>query len=317
MPLFSVIVPVYNASKTIERCVRSICESGQDEVEVILVDDCSKDDSYEKCLQLCKCYPHVKTSHNEMNKGVSYTRNRAIQNATGEYLLFVDSDDYVDKEYVPTFLRLIQKGIDFAVCGYFNHDELQSGICQEIAWEKEESCVLCEIIEKLQQKTLLQQLWNKVFVTKKVREKSLQFDESISIGEDTRFILDYILQNNITQITCINQALYHYMRDNNGSLMYTVGYESIEEPLKNMRKMYQIMGWSQGDIDKQIVKDREWQIQSYAYLIMHNMGMPMREKKCLIYRLDRECGKALYKKQKQIYYKEKIANWLKKAGLRK
>ena len=114
MPLFSVIVPVYNASKGIERCVRSICESGQGEVEVILVDDCSKDNSFEKCLELCKLYPQLKVFHNEVNKGVSYTRNRAIQNATGEYLLFVDSDDYISLDCIEKMIS-IQRKYDVAL----------------------------------------------------------------------------------------------------------------------------------------------------------------------------------------------------------
>ena len=100
MPLFSVIVPVYNAEKSIERCVESICKSGGDKVEVVLVEDGSKDDSYAKCVQLAEKYTQVKIFRNSKNSGVSFTRNRAIENATGEYLLFLDSDDYVAEEYV-------------------------------------------------------------------------------------------------------------------------------------------------------------------------------------------------------------------------
>ena len=314
MPLFSVIVPVYNASKSIERCVNSICESGQEDVEIILVDDCSTDDSHAKCLELGTRYSQVRVFKNQENKGVSHTRNVAIANSIGKYLLFVDSDDYVAKEYVPIFRVLIEKGVQFAVCGYKNHDELHAGMCTEVVWGQEETCNLREIIESLHKKTLLQQLWNKVFVAKKVKENNVRFDESINIGEDTRFILDYILQNDVREIACINQALYHYMRDNNGSLMYKVGYESVEEPLKNLRKMYQIMGLHTDEIEDRIEKERNNIVNGYAYLIMHNVGMKMREKKRLIYNLDQEKAAIVYRQQKKIYCKEHIAILLKKIG---
>lgn len=315
MPLFSVIVPVYNAEKSIERCVESICKSGGDFVEVILVNDGSKDNSYAKCLSLAEKYPQVKAFQNEKNSGVSRTRNHAIERATGEYLLFVDSDDYVAEDYVPAFLSLVEQGKTFAVCGYYNHDEMHSGKCDVVVWdetEEIETYKLTEVIERLQTKTLLQQLWNKLFITAKVKEKDIRFDESINIGEDTRFILDYIQKNKIEEIACLSQPLYHYMRDNNGSLMYKVGYESVEEPLKNLRKMYEIIGLSGEEIDARIQNARAKQIESYAYLIMHNVGMKSKEKKRLIIALDATQGKKLYAKHRKTYWKEKIAKLLKR-----
>ena len=312
MPLFSVIVPVYNAEKTITRCVESIIGSGKDDVEIVLVEDHGKDGSVAVCEQLAANYPQVKFFRNEVNRGVSFTRNRAIDNATGEYLLFVDSDDYIAKEYVPTFKALVEKGVEFAICGYYNHDEAHSGICDARGWDfdGEKDCTLQEVIENIHAKTLLQQLWNKVFVTAKVKGANVRFDESISIGEDTRFILDYIQNNQVKKVTLVNLPLYHYMRDNNGSLMYKVGYESIEEPLKNLRKMYEIMGLSAAEIEERIAQDRDRIIGSYAYLIMHNVGMKLGEKKRLIAKLGK--GNGLFWAQYKTYLKEKISKILRR-----
>ena len=203
----------------------------------------------------------------------------------------------------------------FAVCGYYNHDEMHSGKCDVIVWDEADETktyALREIIECLHTKTLLQQLWNKVFVTAKVKGKNIRFDESISIGEDTRFILDYIQQNGIEEIACIPKPLCHYMRDNNGSLMYKVGYESVEEPLKNLRKMYEIMDLPESEINKKVEEARARQIESYAYLIMHNVGMKKKEKKRLILALHPTQGKQLYAKHSKMYLKEKIAKFLKR-----
>jgi hypothetical protein len=102
------------------------------------------------------------------------------------------------------------------------------------------------------------------------------------------------------------------MRDQAGSLMYRVGYESIEEPLKNMASLYHLMGVDEAEIKKRIDDQRSRQIENYAYLIMHNMGMPMRERKRLILGLDPARGKALYRHNRTLFYKEKLVKLMKR-----
>ncbi len=313
MATFSVIVPVYNAAHTIARCVDSIAISGGGDVQIILIEDGGKDNSWEVCQRLAQKYPTVLCLRNAQNRGVSYTRNRGLDAATGTYLLFVDSDDWVDAGFVPAFRQAIEAGNRFAVCGYLNHDEKQNGRTDIFAWPDfagTKSVPLHETIETLYHNRLLQQLWNKVFVTQIVREHGIRFDETISIGEDTRFILDYIQKSGLDRITLINQPLYHYMRDQDGSLMFRVGYESVEEPLKNLRKLYAIMGLAPEALEQKIAADRQTQIESYAYLIMHNAGMAGPEKKRLILALDAKQGKQLYRKNLVLYLKEKIAQRL-------
>ena len=313
MPIFSVIVPVYNAAHTIARCVDSIAASGGEDVQIILIEDCSRDNSWEVCCRLAETGKNVLCLRNERNRGVSHTRNRGLEAAEGTYLLFVDSDDWVDPEYIPAFRRVIEEGNSFAVCGYVNHDEKQNGRTDVIGWNDftgMKTVPLTEELEPLYGRCLLQQLWNKVFVTDIVREHGIRFDESISIGEDTRFILDYIRAGGIGEITLINRPLYHYMRDQAGSLMFRVGYESVEEPLKNLRKLYELLGLSAEAVEHRLAEDRQLQIGTYAYLIMHNAGMAHREKKRLILALDAAQGQALYRQNVLLYWKERIVKWL-------
>ena len=313
MATFSVIVPVYNAAHTIERCVDSIAASGGEDIQIILIEDCSKDDSWQVCQRLAEKYKTVLCLRNECNRGVSHTRNRGLDAATGEYLLFVDSDDWVEPSYVPAFRQVIAHSDNFAVCGYINHDEKHSGRTDVFGWEDFtglQTVSLQQQIETLYHKRLLQQLWNKVFANTIVQAHGVRFDESISIGEDTRFILDYIQCGGIRQALLINQPLYHYMRDQNGSLMFRVGYESIEEPLKNLRKLYEIMGLSGQELEARLSVDRQKQIESYAYLIMHNAGMAHKEKKRLILALDKKQGHSLYRRNLLLYIKERIAKKL-------
>ena len=199
------------------------------------------------------------------------------------------------------------------ICGYVNHDEKNTGRTDLFIWNKQEEFTRCELkpqLQSLYDGRLLQQLWNKVFVTSLVREHQIRFDESISIGEDTRFILDYLQRSGMEQVCLIDQPLYHYMRDRDGSLMFRVGYESVEEPLKNLRKLYEIQGIP--DLEQRLSADREKTVGSYAYLIMHNAGMPMAEKRRLILALDKVQGKQYYRQNLILYFKERILMRLKK-----
>lgn len=311
MVKISVVVPVYNAESIVERCVDSIISNNYDNLEVILVEDCSKDNSLEKCKELSEKYDCVRYVHNVVNMGVSYTRNRGIYEATGDYTMFVDSDDWIDKDYINFFIDVLNDNpMALTICGYVNHDEKYNGRTDNVIWsntKKNVSAKLKPELKTIYDRTLLQQLWNKAFVTKIIQDNKLKFDESISIGEDLRFILEYIKVSEIQDVVFINKPLYHYMRDQDGSLMYKVGLESVEEPLKNLRSLYELIGYSKNKIKESIDSDRKKQVNLYAYLIMHNAGMKMKEKKRLIFSLDSQNGKILYKNNRNIYYKEKIS----------
>ena len=316
MAAFSVIVPVYNAAHTVERCVDSLVSSGGDDIQVILIEDSSKDNSLEVCRQLASKYENVLCFHNDAGKGVSSARNLGLKHASGDYLLFTDSDDWVAPDYIPAFRNAVAAGSGFAICGYINHDEKQNKRTDTIGWNDfrgMKRVSLRQELEPLFEATLLQQLWNKMFLNSVVQENDIHFDESISIGEDTRFVLDYIQKSGIREVTLINQPLYHYMRDQAGSLMFRVGYESVEEPLRNLRMLYALMGMAPDEIEAAVATDRRRQIELYAYLIFHNVGMSMKEKKRLILALDEQTGKALYRKNRSVYIKEQLAVFLKKA----
>lgn len=313
---YSIVVPVYNAENTIERCVESIIANNVDDIEIILVDDCSKDNSLLKCKSLAQKYGCVEVIHNETNKGVSYTRNMGIYAAKGKYTLFVDSDDWIDPSYCGTFDKFISEYPDsFMICGYVNHDEKQNGRTDIVIWDNIGDYKITDIkteLETIYNSNLLQQLWNKLFITEIIQQNKLKFDESISVGEDFRFILEYIRVSKINNLVLINKPLYHYMRDQDGSLMFKIGLESVEEPIKNLKSLYRLIGYSEKEIEEKITKDREKQVSLYAYLILHNAGMSMKEKKRLVYNLDSEQGKYLFKKNKKIYLKERIAKLLHK-----
>lgn len=125
IPLISIIVPCYNVKEFLAECVNSLLKQTYPSLEIILVDDGSKDETSAMVDEYSKKYKNVRAVHKE-NGGLSSARNRGIEEATGEYLAFLDSDDYVDTTFVEKLYNAIKRyNTEIAVCGYelFENDQ--------------------------------------------------------------------------------------------------------------------------------------------------------------------------------------------------
>jgi glycosyltransferase involved in cell wall biosynthesis len=116
-PLVSVIIPVYNIEKYVGKCLGSVCGQGYDDLEIIVVDDGSTDDSGKICDEFKKKDGRVKVYHNK-NRGLSAARNFGISKARGEFIALVDGDDYVKKNYISEMVEALDDETDVVVCGY-------------------------------------------------------------------------------------------------------------------------------------------------------------------------------------------------------
>lgn len=135
-PKVSVIIPVYKAERTLERCVDSIANGSYKAIEIILIEDCSPDSSWEICKKLNQKYSFVRIFRNSENHGVSYTRNHGLQVANGKYIMFVDSDDWVDSNYVNVPVDLAERsGCDMIIFGYMNHDQVHNHTTDAFGWD--------------------------------------------------------------------------------------------------------------------------------------------------------------------------------------
>jgi len=309
--LFSVIIPVHNGEKTLLRCVESLISQVG---EIILIENGSTDNSRELCKDLAKKYETVVSLDARGIRGVSAARNLGLSAVTKEYILFCDCDDYVNVDYAEMFKNAITDGADFAICGYVNHDEVVSGRTDIYGFDNEEVVDILPLLEEIHKKCLLQQLWNKAFCADIIKKNNIKFDESISIGEDMRFILAYLDAARPRKTLLIAKPLYHYMRDQPGSLMYRMGTERIEEAIVNLEHMYRLCGISEDEIESRIVIERERQKELYAYLIMHNYGMPLAEKRRLILKLDHAEGPRLFRQNLILFCKEKVITLFKRGN---
>lgn len=212
--LVSVVVPVYKTEKYLRKCVDSILSQTYPNLEILLIDDGSPDRCGEICDEYAKRDKRIRVFHND-NHGVSYSRNCGIKAATGEYLLFVDSDDYVNSTYVEGLVKSIQ-GYDIAISDalYFWAEQ---GVyipwgCVDINGE-----ITHQIREDFRElPCFFGTVWGKLYRVAILRQKSILFDESISNSEDTLFSLEYLKY--IATYNISHEAEYIYVQNQEDSL---------------------------------------------------------------------------------------------------
>lgn len=186
----SVIVPIYNAEKHLHRCVDSILAQTFTDFELLLVNDGSKDKSGAICDEYAAKDSHVRVFHKE-NGGVSSARNLGLDNAKGEWITFVDSDDWVSSEYLSNMYSCVSDEIDMV----FSYATIYTG--NDFYRENYPSCIVCSNeLDSLFSKNDLHwhtSPWSKLYRTNLIRINKLKFDNGIHIGEDLVFVYSYML----------------------------------------------------------------------------------------------------------------------------
>lgn len=191
-PKYSVIIPVYNAEKTLRRCLDSLlCQKA--DAQIILVNDGSRDGSEAICREYACAHSRVHVL-SRPNGGVSSARNAGLDMARGQYVLFVDSDDYVAPDY---FARLDALGqgarydlILFSSSRTDGHTQTPRILADETALHGDAAA---QILSRAHWRKTINQPWNKRYRLELIRSLGLRFHESISIGEDKLFNLEYAL----------------------------------------------------------------------------------------------------------------------------
>lgn len=182
----SIIVPVYNGEKTIRRCLESITNQTYTNLEIIVVNDGSKDNTETIISDIA-----IKDSRIRLisitNGGVSNARNQGLKLAKGKYIEFVDSDDYIDKDMVGLFVRLMEeKQVDFLSNGYVLHSKnSKTSIIYNAQLFRSKSEIL-KSIPQLYNDGILHTIWNKLYLKNKITSN---FDCNIEVGEDLVFNL--------------------------------------------------------------------------------------------------------------------------------
>lgn len=210
--LISIIVPVYNAEKNIRTTVDSILNQTYTNIEVILVDDGSTDNSLEICEEQKKRDSRVRITR-QKNAGVSSARNRGIEASRGDFLIFVDSDDYIEEEMIEVLFNHFTNQRDLVICGFYIHNlEKSNDITLNEGnrkYKEISSTQLASNFWKYYKSGITNSPCNKLYLASIIKQKNIYFPVGVRMGEDIVFNLKYFSE--VNQIKIIDKYLYHYM----------------------------------------------------------------------------------------------------------
>ena len=227
-PRVSIIVPVYNAEKYIERCVNSLRNQSLEDIEIILVDDSSTDLSYEICKRMAEEDFRIKVIHKE-NEGAGRARNKALEIAGGEYIGFMDSDDFAETDMFKTLYEkaeeynsdLVMSGVIFVDGNMFSQE---GGCVRKTYFNEDTHFETYEELKKLRMGIVGatpkdaddsrygMSIWKNLFKREIIEKNNISFrSEREILSEDALFMIDYI--SHIKKATGINEAFYNYCRN--------------------------------------------------------------------------------------------------------
>ena len=201
MPLVSIIVPVYKAEQWLHRCVDSILAQTMTDFELLLIDDGSPDKSGEICDEYAAKDSRVRVFHKE-NGGVSSARNLGLDNARGEWISFVDADDWVEVDYLAGLTEKLDADFIVGGCRYTTGEIFQ--LKSKYLVEKS----IADFIQEYNGCCFIRAVWGKLFKKKIIDEKYLRFDEKIRVGEDTIFNKSFFVEINKTLL--VERVAYNY-----------------------------------------------------------------------------------------------------------
>ncbi|MFI3327172.1 MAG: glycosyltransferase [Clostridia bacterium] len=213
--LISIIVPVYKVEKYLDNCIQSIVDQTYTNLEIILIDDGSPDNCPQMCDDWAKKDYRIKVIHKE-NGGVSLARNVGLNIASGEYIGFVDSDDWLEPNMYQNMLQsMINNSVGMVECGYYvegngkNQKKSNIEYISKVYTGQEVIDIIVSHSKKFEWF-----LWCKLF--KKSLIKNIRFQNDIKIFEDMLFCLEYL--KNAKSVCLIEDKYYHYVRNTDSAL---------------------------------------------------------------------------------------------------
>ncbi|MBQ1317744.1 MAG: glycosyltransferase [Lachnospiraceae bacterium] len=237
MEKVSVIVPVYNGEKSIKRCAESILNQDYSELELILVDDGSRDRSFEIMQAVAAADPRVKAIHQE-NGGVSSARNRALAEADGTYVQFADVDDWLPMDATKLLTREMEAQAAELVVGDF-YRVVDGNVSEKGSIEKNGTLSLRQYADEMMlapADLYFGVLWNKLYRRDIIERYDIRMDENISYSEDMIFNLEYLLH--VKNIAILKAPVYYYQYTKDSLVDQSLNLSSTIKMKKNVIGYY-------------------------------------------------------------------------------
>lgn len=216
MKKISIIIPVYNAEKYLDRCIQSIVNQTYKNLEIILINDGSIDKSGDICDKWAEKDNRIKVIH-QVNSGVSVVRNTGLDSAIGEYITFVDSDDYIELDYCEILYKALERNnVDIAYGDYSTNKHIRN-TSKQIKWSSKEYDPVY--------KTPYFFVWGALY--KKDILKNIRFDSDLYVGEDSYFFAQAVKKS--SNLVFVDKVLYHYICYPNSALHGTFNSKKYTE----------------------------------------------------------------------------------------
>lgn len=203
--MISIIVPIYNAEKQLRRCIDSILNQIYEDYELLLVDDGSTDGSGEICDMYTQKDNRI-TAFHKKNGGVSSARNIGLDYAKGDWVSFIDSDDYVNNNFLSDFISDVTENDELIVQGFTiikqNSEQLTVKYIKD-------TCNISEGLDRLCHQNFPGTIWNKLFRKSIINANAIRFNENYKFKEDELFLLEYL--NQIQLIKFKDSFNYQYI----------------------------------------------------------------------------------------------------------
>lgn len=248
----SVIMPAYNAKDTIVGTINQLLKEMTNEMELIVIDDCSTDGTYDECKKITD--ERVRLIRNKKNIGISAARNLGIEKALGEYIMFCDDDDQIVRGFISKQLKIMEKNpeVNMVKCGRklvcINDDN--KVINEEVtnlkkSGLKDDTQKYDDYFEMRESK-IFANVWNGLYRKKILKNNNIRFDESMKYGsEDADFVLSNFLVDG--SIYIIPDSYYIHYKKNNHSTSCKFSRNKIDSLIKTAEKEKNV--WNKIDID--------------------------------------------------------------------
>lgn len=233
----SIIMTAYNVADYISSSIESVIAQTNENFNLIIVDDCSTDQTQKIIRTYEKKYDWISVVCHQENLGVSAARNTGLAKASGEFVTFIDGDDWVEPNYVDHFLTTFKdKDVDMVTCGFFNQTE--TGKTKNKVVKRQSSIVgRDEVVKQIIKMTgsVMGYTWNKAYIRSIIQDNDLSFQTDLDLMEDQVFNVEYATLARKFYID--NVPLYHYI-SRKGSITQKFAMENVRDVGVARMKVY-------------------------------------------------------------------------------
>jgi glycoslytransferase len=226
----SVIIPIYNVEQYLRKCLDSVCNQTLEDIEIICINDCSPDNSLEILKEYQKNDNRIKIIDFKENRGVAAARNEAIKIAKGEYIGFVDGDDWVDLDfYEKLYKKAKEDNVDLVIGNLLKNNQGKNSFLHNMANRVKQNKIYFSGL-----------FWLGIYSTKLIRENNLSFTEGLKYGEDRLFpILAAYYTKKVSVVD--NVYYYYFTRDDSATVEFYENNDKVKDFIESSKLILQYL----------------------------------------------------------------------------